>query len=179
MSTKHYRDLFDRGLNRRQFLVWGAAAGAAVALAPTALTLAQSDTIDTTNWTPETIAEQAGTIEVDTAAECAKVVPLDYTGEVSYWYVGPSDSDPQITKDIDKQFWDAFAATYPNIKVNVTSLTYNDMLDQIRTAALGNAAPMVAKMPILWGSNSPPRDSCRNSVPPTPDIRSKNIGRAP
>lgn len=151
MSTKHYRDLFDRGLNRRQFLVWGAAAGAAVALAPTALTLAQSDTIDTTNWTPETIAEQAGTIEVDTAAECAKVVPLDYTGEVSYWYVGPADADPQITKDIDKQFWDAFAATYPNIKVNVTSLTYNDMLDQIRTAALGNAAPMVAKMPILWG----------------------------
>lgn len=150
MSTERYRELFNRELNRRKLLMYGAAASAGVALGPTALTLAQ-DTIDTTTWTPETIKEQAGTIEVDTAAECAKVVPLDYAGEVSYWYVGPADSDPQITKDIDKQFWDAFAATYPNIKVNITSLTYNDMLDQIRTAALGNAAPMVAKMPILWG----------------------------
>lgn len=150
MSTDRYRELFTRELNRRKFLVYGAAASAGVALGPTALTLAQ-DTIDETNWTPETIKAQAGTIEVDTAAECAKVVPLDYTGEVSYWYVGPADSDPQIIKDIDKQFWEAFAATYPNIKVNVTSLTYNDMLDQTRTAALGNAAPMVAKMPILWG----------------------------
>ena len=150
MSTERYRNLFNRELNRRKFIVHGAAAGAAVALGPTALTLAQ-DTIDTTNWTPETITAQAGTLEVDTAAECAKVVPLDYTGEVSYWYVGPVDADPQIVKDIDAQFWEAFAATYPNIKVNVTSLGYNDMLDQVRTAALGNAAPMVAKMPILWG----------------------------
>lgn len=150
MSTERYRELFNRELNRRKFLVYGAAAGAAAAIGPSALTLAQ-DTIDTTDWTPESIVARAGTLEVDTAAEVAKVVPLDYAGEVSYWYVGPSDSDPQITKDIDAQFWEAFAATYPNIKVNVTSLTYNDMLDQTRTAALGNAAPMVAKMPILWG----------------------------
>lgn len=150
MSIRRYRELFDRELSRRRFLVHGAAAGSALALGPRALTLAQ-DTIDTTNWTPETIVAQAGTLEVDTAAEVAKVVPLDYEGEVSYWYVGPSDAEPQITKDIDKQFWEAFAATYPNIKVNVTSLTYNDMLDQLRTAALGNAAPMVARLPILWG----------------------------
>jgi multiple sugar transport system substrate-binding protein len=150
MSIERYREIFNRELNRRKFIVHGAAAGATVALGPTALTLAQ-DTIDTTTWTPETITAQAGTIEVDTAAECAKVVPLDYTGEVSYWYVGPVDADPQISKDIDAQFWEAFAATYPNIKVNVTNLGYNDMLDQVRTAALGNAAPMVAKMPILWG----------------------------
>ncbi|MEZ4529545.1 MAG: sugar ABC transporter substrate-binding protein [Thermomicrobiales bacterium] len=151
MSTQRYRELFNKELNRRKFLAYGAAAGAGAAFLPSALTLAQDGTIDTTEWTPETIVAQAGTLEVDTAAEVAKVVPLDYAGEVSYWYVGPADAEPQITKDIDKEFWEAFAATYPNIKVNITSLTYNDMLDQIRTAALGNAAPMVAKMPILWG----------------------------
>ena len=150
MSTQRYRELFNRELNRRKFLVYGAAAGAGMAIGPSALTLAQ-DTIDSTNWTPETIQAQAGTLEVDTAAECAKVVPLDYEGELSYWYVGPADAEPQITKDYDAEFWAAFAQTYPNIKVNVTSLGYNDMLDQVRTAALGNAAPMVVKMPILWG----------------------------
>ena len=31
------------------------------------------------------------------------------------------------------------------------NIDYNDMLDKIRTAALGDAAPMVAKLPILWG----------------------------
>ena len=84
MSNQRYRELFNKELNRRRFLVHGAAAGAAVALGPSALTLAQ-DTIDTTEWTPETIVANAGTLEVDTAAECAKVVPLDYEGEVSYW----------------------------------------------------------------------------------------------
>ncbi|MCA9859640.1 MAG: extracellular solute-binding protein, partial [Thermomicrobiales bacterium] len=151
MSTQRYRELFNRELNRRKLLAYGAAAGAGAAFGPRALTLAQDGTIDTTDWTPETIVAQAGTLEVDTAAECAQVVPLDYEGEVSYWYVGPADSEPQITHDIDAEFWAAFAETYPNITVNITRLTYNDMLDQIRTAALGNAAPMVAKMPILWG----------------------------
>lgn len=165
MSTERYRELFNRELNRRKFLVHGAAAGAGLALAPTALTLAQ-DTIDTTTWTPETITSQAGTLEVDTAAEVAKVVPLDYEGEVSYWYVGPTEADPQIIRDIDAQFWEAFAQTYPNIKVNVTNLGYNDMLDQLRTAALGNAAPMVAKMPILWGVEFAAKGQLQEFGPP-------------
>lgn len=151
MTTKRYRELFNRELNRRKFLAYGAAASAGVALGPSALTLAQDDTISTTDWTPETITAQAGTLEVDTAAECAKVVPLDYTGELNYWYVGPTDASSQKEKDMDAEFWAAFAETYPNIKVNITNLGYNDMLDQVRTAALGNAAPMVARMPILWG----------------------------
>lgn len=165
MSTQRYRELFNRELNRRKFIVHGAAAGAAFALAPTALTFAQ-DTIDTTTWTPETITAQAGTIEVDTAAEVAKVVPLDYEGEVSYWYVGPTDASDQISKDMDAAFWEAFAQTYPNIKVNVTNLGYNDMLDQARTAALGNAAPMVAKMPILWGVEFAAKGQLQEFGPP-------------
>jgi hypothetical protein len=47
VSNQRYRELFNKELNRRRFLVHGAAAGAAVALGPSALTLAQ-DTIDTT-----------------------------------------------------------------------------------------------------------------------------------
>ena len=40
---------------------------------------------------------------------------------------------------------------YPNIKVTKQNLSYNEMLDKLRTAALGKAAPMVARLPILWG----------------------------
>ncbi len=75
-------------MGRRQFL-----AGAATALTAGAWLLtsaaagAQSATmgIDPAKWTPEYVASIAGTIEVDTAAECAKVVPLDYKGKLSYW----------------------------------------------------------------------------------------------
>jgi multiple sugar transport system substrate-binding protein len=88
---------------------------------------------------------------VDTAAECAKLVPLDHKGEVSFWYVGPTQASPEIDRTIDGQFFAAFAKTYPNIKVTVQNLGYNDMLDKVRTAALGNAAPMVARFPIMWG----------------------------
>ena len=34
--------------------------------------------------------------EFDTAAECAKVVPLDYKGRLTYWYTGPTDAAPEI-----------------------------------------------------------------------------------
>ena len=105
MSTQRYREIFNRELNRRKFIVHGAAAGAAVALGPTALTLAQ-DTIDPTNWTPEYITSIAGTLEVDTAAECAKVVPLDTRGKLTYWYVGPNQASRRIEHEIDEQFWD-------------------------------------------------------------------------
>ena len=40
---------------------------------------------------------------------------------------------------------------YPNITLENQNVGYNDMLDKIRTAAAGGAAPDVAKMPILWG----------------------------
>jgi multiple sugar transport system substrate-binding protein len=52
---------------------------------------------------------------------------------------------------MDRQFWEAFAKTYPNIQVTKQNLDYNDMLNKLRTAALGRAAPMIARLPILWG----------------------------
>jgi multiple sugar transport system substrate-binding protein len=52
---------------------------------------------------------------------------------------------------MDDDFWAAFKKTYPNIEVEINNLDYNSMLDKVRTAALGGAAPAVARMPILWG----------------------------
>ena len=45
-----------------------------------------------------------------------------------------------------------FPPTYPNIEVDAQNIGYNDLLNKLRTAALGNAAPMVARLPILWGA---------------------------
>ncbi len=131
-------------LGRRGFIA-GAAASGIVGPA-----LAQSG-VDRSRWTPDYIRSIAGTGTYDTAAECAKVVPLDHSGRVTYWYVGPNQASAPIEFEVDAQFWDAFAKTYPNIKVSKQNLNYNDMLNKLRTAALGRAAPMVAKMPILWG----------------------------
>ena len=78
-------------------------------------------------------------------------MPTDYTGRVSYWYTGPFEADPQIMHDIDKQFWEAFKAAYPNIQTDVQSITYNELLDKFRTSLLGNAAPMVVRLQILGG----------------------------
>ncbi len=60
-------------------------------------------------------------------------------------------ASPDIDKKFEAEFFQAFAKTYPNIKLNKQNLDYNQMLDKLRTAALGNAAPMAARMPILWG----------------------------
>ncbi len=127
------------------------AAGAAAVALPRLARAAASTAIDTSNWTPGYIASIAGTISVDTAAECAKLVPLSHAGRVAYWYVGPNQASSDIEKRVDAEFWQAFAKTYPNIKVDVQNLDYNQMLNKLRTAALGNAAPLVAKCPILWG----------------------------
>ena len=108
--------------------------------------------LDLSQWTPDYISSIAGTIDVDTAAECAKVVPLNTKGRVSYWYFGPNQASSEIEKKMDVAFWEAFAKTYPNITVDAQNLDYNQMLNKLRTSALGNAAPGVARMPILWGS---------------------------
>jgi multiple sugar transport system substrate-binding protein len=78
-------------------------------------------------------------------------VPLNHSGRLTYWYFGPTQASPQIDHELDAQFWDAFGKLYPNIKVTKQNLSYNEMLDKLRTAALGKAAPMVARLPILWG----------------------------
>ena len=83
----------------------------------------------------------AGTTQFDTADDCGKVVPNDYTGKVSYWYTGPFEADPEISHRQDEAFWEAFKVAYPNIETDVQSITYNELLDKFRTALLGNAGP--------------------------------------
>jgi multiple sugar transport system substrate-binding protein len=144
---------FSHALNRRRLLQYSAGIGLAVGLAGGGEACADENRtgVDAATWTPDYIDSIAGTLEVDTAAECAKVVPLDYKGRLSYWWVGPNQASPQIEHKINDEFWAAFARTYPNIEVDKQNLDYNQMLDKARTASLGNAAPMVAKFPILWG----------------------------
>jgi multiple sugar transport system substrate-binding protein len=130
--------------------------GAAPASAPTAGPTAATRTgITSAEWNPETIRAQAGTLKVDTKTDLAKVVPLDYKGQANYWYVGPNQASPQTEVDNDKALWNAWKQVYPNIPLvpgdQVQNLDYNQMLDKIRTAAAGNAAPDLARMPILWG----------------------------
>ncbi len=137
---------------RRGFIAGSIGAGIAASAAGRALAQTSLAGVDASQWTPEYIASIAGTAEYDTAAECAKVVPLDTAGRLTYWYVGPNQASPQLEHELDAQFWAAFAKTYPNIKVTRQNLDYNEMLNKARTAALGKAAPMVAKFPILWGS---------------------------
>ena len=107
--------------------------------------------VDPSKWNIETIHALAGTIKVDTAAELHKVVADAASGKVSYWNVGPVESTPQIAKDFYQQFQDAFKTYYPNLALDNQNVDYNDLLDKLRTAAAGGAAPDVAKMPILWG----------------------------
>src|SRR5215207_707416 len=102
-------------------------------------------------WNTETINALAGTREVDTEADLHALVPESTEGTIQYWNVGPGVPDPQITKDLYQEFQDTFALYYPNITLDNQNVGYNEMLDKIRTAAAGGAAPDVAKMPILWG----------------------------
>ena len=52
------------------------------------------------DWTPDYITGIADTTEVDTAAECAKVVPLKTKGKLTFWYVGPTHASPPLDKII-------------------------------------------------------------------------------
>ncbi len=123
---------------------------------------AEDMTVDVSQWSPEYIQEIAGTMDFDTAEFCSNIVPLDYEGSVTFSYIGPTEASPQVTWDYDEEFWEAWNETYPGIPLSVgegvQSHTYGDMLDQIRTAAFGNAAPNVARLPILWGVEFAARD---------------------
>jgi multiple sugar transport system substrate-binding protein len=139
-------------LGRRAFLASGAAVAAlATGFARDAFAQGSRTGVDLSTWTPQYISSIAGTAEYNTAQECYRVVPRDYRGRVTYWYSGPTQASPQIEHDMDKAFFEAFAAMYPNITVVKQSLNYNDMLDKLRTTTMGRAAPMVARLPILWG----------------------------
>jgi multiple sugar transport system substrate-binding protein len=112
-------------------------------------TFAQS--VDLSQWSPDYIRSIAGTEEFDTAGHCASVVPLDYKGKLTYWWTGPTEASPQIERDINAQFWEAWKATYPNIETDAQNIDYNTLLDKLRTALLGNAGPMVLRLQILGG----------------------------
>jgi len=146
MST---HDEFASAIGRRALLAGAAAAATALPALP-ARAQTPSAAVDAASWSPAYVRSIAGTIEVDTAADCAKVVPLSTAGKVTYWYVGPNEASPRLDHEIDAQFFAAFAKTYPTITIEKQSFTYNDLLDKIRTAALGKSAPMVARLTLLW-----------------------------
>ena len=102
-------------------------------------------------WNTETINALAGTQTFDTAGDAHAIVPESTEGAVAYWNVGPTEASPDIAKTLYQEFLDTFALVYPNITLDNQNINYNDMLDKIRTASAGGAAPDVAKMPILWG----------------------------
>jgi multiple sugar transport system substrate-binding protein len=141
-------------ISRHKLLSYTALAGMAAGSLFGPLGAAAQDSktaVNLATWTPEYIKSIAGTEEVDTAADCSKVVPLDYKGRLTYWYTGPVDADPDITRKWDAEFWAAWKATYPNIATDVQNIAYNDLLDKLRTATVGNAAPMVVRLQILGG----------------------------
>ena len=121
----------------------------AAALANPLPAFAQS--VDLSQWSPEYVRSIAGTETYDTAADCGAVVPLDYTGRLTYWWTGPNEASPQIERDINDEFWAAWKATYPNIETDAQNIDYNQLLDKLRTALLGNAGPMVLRLQILGG----------------------------
>lgn len=159
MSIDPMSKLLNTSLSRRKMVVAGAAAAGAV-VAGANMSLAQDASektgVDPSVWTPEYINEIAGTLEVDTAAEVGEITPTDYEGETSYWWVGPTEATPPLEVELNDELWASWGETYPNIPLelgdNLLNIGYNDLLDKIRTAATGSAAPAVAKLPILWGS---------------------------
>ena len=139
-------------VRRRTLLAYTTATLAlATAYIPGVLAQGSKTGVDLATWTPSYIKSIAGTAEYDTAAECYRIVPKDYRGRVTYWYFGPTQASPQIEHDLDKAFWEAFAKLYPNITVEKQSMNYNEILDKLRTTAMGKATPMVARLPILMG----------------------------
>lgn len=155
-----HRNPFTTGMTRRRLLEMGAAAGLSAAALRRLDAFAQDGQgtqtgVDPATWNPETIRAQAGSLTVDTAADVHALVPADYEGELDYWYVGPNEASAEVDKTIDAEFWATWETLYPGIDLevgdNVQNLNYNDMLDKVRTAAIGQAGPDVAKMPILWG----------------------------
>lgn len=147
MTNSRVREI-QTSLNRRRLLAYSVTAALTV---PLLSGTAYAQSVDLSQWSPEYIRSIAGTEEVDTAAHCATVVPLDYKGRLTYWWTGPTEASPQIERDINAEFWAAWKATYPNIETDAQNIDYNTLLDKLRTALLGNAGPMVLRLQILGG----------------------------
>lgn len=126
-----------------------AVSASALALAASPL-MAQS--VDLSQWSPEYVREIAGTETFDTVAHCNEVTPTDYEGRLTFWYQGIFEGDPEVMRENYRDFFAAFAETYPNIELDAQGITYNELLDKFRTALLGNAAPMAIRLQILGGT---------------------------
>lgn len=148
MTNQRVRESRTSRLNRRQVLAYSVTAAITM---PLLGGTAYGQSVDLSQWSPEYIRSIAGTADVDTAAQCAAVVPLDYKGRLTYWWTGPNEASPQIERDINEEFWAAWKATYPNIETDAQNIDYNQLLDKLRTALLGNAGPMVLRLQILGG----------------------------
>ncbi len=75
-------------------------AGVIIALSVSPVVATAQEAIDLSKWSPEYVRSIAGTATFDTAAECAEMVPLDYTGRVTVWYTGPTDAEPEINQEV-------------------------------------------------------------------------------
>jgi multiple sugar transport system substrate-binding protein len=139
MTNIHMPHSVPLAINRRTLLGSAAAGMFGAGLGWRGASAAVGGEDEIAHWTPDYVNSIAGTVEVDTAAECAKVVPLKTKGKLTFWYVGPNQASPPIDKIMYDQFWEAFGKTYPNITVERVSLDYNSILDKLRTAAMGNA----------------------------------------
>ena len=150
MTGQSDRHPVSSGIDRRRALQYSA--GLVLAAGALGLRAAQAATggIDASKWTPDYIDSIAGTIEVDTAAECSKVVPLDYKGRLTYWYVGPNEASPKIDHELYDQFFAAFAKTYPNI-------TARDAEPRLQRDARQGCAPPRSAMRRRWSR------ACRSS----------------
>lgn len=148
MTNSRGREISTGWPNRRRLLAYSVTAALTI---PLLSGTAYAQSVDLSQWSPDYIRSIAGTEEVDTAAHCASVVPLDYKGRLTYWWTGPTEASPQIERDINAEFWAAWKATYPNIETDAQNIDYNTLLDKVRTALLGNAGPMVLRLQILGG----------------------------
>jgi multiple sugar transport system substrate-binding protein len=163
-------------IHRRRFISSVAAiALVSASFAGTAPAFAQDSGIDLSKWSPEYVRSIAGTEEVDTAADCAKVVPLDYKGRLSVWWTGPNEASPDIERRINDEFWAAWKETYPNIETDAQNIDYNVLLDKLRTALLGNAGPMVVRLQILGGVEFAAKDYFQELKPEDVGYNSANF----
>ena len=101
----------NRGLARA--LRFAAALTSVTALVGTSVAAYAAPPVDLSKWSPEYVRSIAGTEDFDTAAECSKVVPLDYKGRLTYWYTRPTDAEPEITHKMDTDFWGACGNDLP------------------------------------------------------------------
>ena len=137
--------------NLRSTVLRGAVISA-MAVSLSATTALAEPPVDLSKWSPEYVRSIAGTEEFNTAEQCGKVTPLDYKGDLTFWYQGVFEGDPDLLRQYYKDFFETFRKTYPNINLQEQALTYEDLLDKFRTALLGNAGPMAIRLQILGGT---------------------------